>query len=220
MRNKENCPVHRWRRRKEARPSEILDSALSLFCHKGYAATTLDQVAKNAGVSKGTLYLYYANKEELFRSMVRELLIPLVEQFERQAGEFSGSSAELLHTMAVQWWNTVGDSPLAGIPKLMIAEASNFPELAKYFVDTVILRARDLVAKVLKRGMDRGEFEPGDPDMSARIILSALVFASIWKTSLAPFDRPYSVNDYIDQHVSITLNGLLKNKQQSIGIEK
>ena len=101
MEKTKNCPVSRWRRRKDARPSEILDAALELFCQKGYAATTLEQVAKAAGVSKGTLYLYYDNKEELFRSMVRELLVPHVEDFERQAGEFSGNSAELLRSMAL-----------------------------------------------------------------------------------------------------------------------
>jgi AcrR family transcriptional regulator len=206
-----NCPVSRWRRRKEARPSEILDAALELFCQKGYAATTLEQVARTAGISKGTLYLYYDNKEELFRSMVRELLVPHVEDFERQAGEFSGNSAELLRGMALGWWETVGGSPLAGMPKLMIAEASNFPELAKYYVDTVIVRARNLVAKILERGMERNEFKQCDPDMTARILLSSLVFTAIWKNSLGNYDSPFSVNDYINQQIDVTLNGLLKN---------
>ena len=217
MRNKEHCPVSRWRRRKEARPSEILDAALELFCKKGYSATTLEQVAKTAGISKGTLYLYYDNKEELFRSMVRELLLPHVEEFERQAGEFSGNSADLLRSMAIEWWKNVGDSSLSGMPKLMIAEAGNFPELAKFFVETVILRSRKLVAKILERGIERQEFKPCDPEMTARILLSALVFTAIWKNSLAPYDQPYSVDEYINQHIDMTLNGLLKNEQQSSG---
>jgi len=211
MEKTKNCPVSRWRRRKEARPSEILNAALDLFCHKGYAATTLEQVARAAGISKGTLYLYYDNKEELFRSMVRELLVPHVEDFERQAGEFSGDSAELLRSMALGWWKTVGGSPLAGMPKLMIAEAGNFPELAKYYVDTVIVRARNLVAGILTRGMARNEFKQCDAEMTARILLSSLVFAAIWKNSLGAYDSPYSVTDYINQQIDLTLGGLLKN---------
>ena len=143
--------------------------------------------------------------------MVRELLVPHVEDFERQAGEFSGNSAELLRGMALGWWETVGGSPLAGMPKLMIAEASNFPELAKYYVDTVIVRARNLVAKILERGMERNEFKQCDPDMTARILLSSLVFTAIWKNSLGNYDSPFSVNDYINQQIDVTLNGLLKN---------
>ena len=211
MEKTKNCPVSRWRRRKDARPSEILDAALELFCQKGYAATTLEQVAKAAGVSKGTLYLYYDNKEELFRSMVRELLVPHVEDFERQAGEFSGNSAELLRSMALGWWKTVGGSSLAGMPKLMIAEASNFPELAKFYVDTVIVRARKLVAGILALGMERNEFKQCDAEMTARILLSSLVFAAIWKNSLGAYDSPFSVSDYINQQIDLTLGGLLKN---------
>lgn len=210
MNKNKNCPVSRWRRRKEARPSEILDAALDLFAEKGYTATTLDQVAQAAGISKGTLYLYYDNKEELFRSMVRELVVPHVEQFERQALGFDGSSAELLRSMAHGWWETVDNSPLAGMPKLMIAEAGNFPELAKYYVDTVIVRARNLVARILQRGIERNELKRCDTEMTARILLSSLVFSAIWKSSLGPHDSQYSVSDYIDQHIDMALNGILK----------
>ena len=62
----------RWERRKEARPAELLAAALELFVEKGYAGTRLDDVAQRAGVSKGTLYLYFENKEDLFKAVVRE----------------------------------------------------------------------------------------------------------------------------------------------------
>jgi len=200
----------RWRRRKEARPSEILDAALSLFVEKGYTATRLEEVARAAGISKGTLYLYYDNKEELFRSMVRELLIPHVEQFEKQAAEFQGSAADLLKAMARTWWQNIGNSPLAGMPKLMIAEAANFPELARFYVEAVIGRGRKLVAGILQRGIDRGEFRKVDTDLAARLLLSSLVFAAIWDSSLAPFDTPYSNIDYIELQIDMALNGILK----------
>ena len=203
------CPACRWRRRKEARPSEILDAALKLFTEHGYNATTLDQVAKAAGISKGTLYLYYGSKEELFRCMVRELLVPQVERFEQQASGFDGSAAELLRAMAHGWWNEVGDTPLAGMPKLMVSEASNFPELARFYVEQIIERGRKLVAGILQQGIDRGEFKPCDTDMAARLLLAPLVFAAIWKNSLAPHDAPYSVKDYINLQIDLTLNGLI-----------
>ncbi len=209
--NKEDvCPIYRWRRRKEARPSEILNAALNLFVKRGYSATTLNQIAKAAGISKGTLYLYYDNKEELFRSMVRELLIPHVEQFEKFALGFDGSAADLLRAMAHGWWNAVGDTHIAGMPKLMIAEAGNFPELAKFYVDEVISRGRKIVSDILQRGIDQKEFRQCDTDLAARALLAPLIFAAIWKNSLASHDTPYSVTDYIDQNLDMALNGLLK----------
>lgn len=208
MAKKSNCPACRWRRRKEARPSEILDSALKLFTEHGYSATTLDQVASAAGISKGTLYLYYDSKEELFRSMVRELLVPQVERFEQQASGFEGSASELLRAMAHGWWKAVGDTPLAGMPKLMVAEASNFPELARFYVEQVIERGRKLVARILQQGIDSKELKPCDTDLAARLLLAPLVFAAIYKNSLALHDTPYSMQDYINLQIDLALNGL------------
>jgi len=204
-----DCPVRRWRRRKEARPSEILEAALELFVERGYNATRLEQIAHAAGVSKGTLYLYYSSKEDLFRSMVREVLVPHVERFEQQALNHQGSAKDLLRTMAFGWWQSVGGTQLAGIPKLMIAEANNFPELARYYVEQIIERARKLVGNIVQRGIDQKEFRKCDTDLAARALLAPLVFAAIWKNSLQQFDRPYSIEEYIELQLDLTLNGLI-----------
>ena len=76
-------PIPRWSRRKDARPAELTRAALELFVERGYAATRLEDVAKRAGVSKGTLYLYFDSKEELFKAVVREGLVPALERGER-----------------------------------------------------------------------------------------------------------------------------------------
>lgn len=204
-----DCAVRRWRRRKEARPSEILEAALKLFVERGYNATRLEQIADAAGISKGTLYLYYSSKEDLFRSMVREVLLPHVERFEKQALDHQGSARDLLRAMAFGWWQSVGGTELAGIPKLMIAEANNFPELARYYVEQIIERARKLVGNIVQRGIDQNEFRKCNTDLAARTLLAPLVFAAIWKNSLQQFDRPYSIEEYIELHLDLTLNGLI-----------
>ena len=94
--------------------------------------------------------------------------------------------------------------------ELIFSENMYQAELAKYYVDTVSVRARNLVMKILKRGMERDEFKKCDPEMTARILLSSLVFAAIWKNSLGNYDSQYSVSEYINQHIDLTLNGLLK----------
>ena len=93
------CPFDtkpRWERRKEARPQELLEAAIDLFVERGYAATRLEDVARRAGVSKGTLYLYYENKEELFKAVVRSSIVPAIGEAEVSVAEFDGHSADLL----------------------------------------------------------------------------------------------------------------------------
>ena len=140
-----NKDSSKWQRRKADRPAEIIEAALSLFVEKGFIATRLDQVAKQAGVSKGTVYLYFDSKEALFRAVVQQSIVPVIEQAEKIAAEFKGSQRELLSEMVQGWWQAVGKTRLAGIPKLVISEAANFPEIAEFYLQNVVDRARQII---------------------------------------------------------------------------
>ena len=119
-------------RRPQARPQELLDAALQLFVEKGYSATRSEQVAARAGVSKGTLYLYFQSKEELFKAVVRSNISALIAEGQAVADSFDGSSAQLLRLLMQTWWQRVGDTRAGGICKIVITEARNFPELARF----------------------------------------------------------------------------------------
>lgn len=203
----DNC---RWRRRKEARPGEILEAALDLFAEKGFAATKLTEVAKRAGVSKGTVYLYYESKEALFQALVKEMVLPHIEQSEYTVDEYEGATADLMSGMVQFWLDNVIHTKVCGIPKLVIAEAKNFPEIAKFYIDNVVARGTALIERILQRGIDRKEFDIKDIHHSARAVLAPMIFAAIWEQSLAPFDKqPYDVDKYMKAHLDIILNGLL-----------
>ncbi len=153
----------RWERRKDARPQELLAAALDLFVDKGYAATRLDDVAARAGVSKGTLYLYFTNKEELFKAVVRENLLPALGEAEAAIEECDGPSAELFRGIMLGWWERIGDTKLSGICKLMIAESGNFPELARFYHEEVISRGNKMIISLLRarhraRRVPRGRY--------------------------------------------------------------
>ena len=209
MHSKQSKNCCKWRRRKEARPAEIIEAALDLFVANGFMATKLDEVAKMAGVSKGTVYLYFDSKETLFREVVKQVIIPEVEKAEQRAKEFSGSMRELLEILILNWWEVVGKTRLAGIPKLMISEAGNFPELAEFYLDNVVGRARKLIAKGIQKGIDTGEFKACDPTVTTRLLIAPLVFAVIWDKSLAPYDKEqYDVDEYIKQHINVFFTGL------------
>jgi len=200
----------RWQRRKAERPGEIIDAALELFVAKGFMATRLDEVAKLAGVSKGTVYLYFDNKEALFKAVVETLVVPEIERTEQQIQAFDGSASELISQLVKQWWESVGESQLCGLPKLIIAEAGNFPELASFYVEHVIGRVRRVIARLISRGIAEGEFTACDPAYAARLLLAPMVFAAIYQHSLLAYDsEPFEVSAYLDNHLNIFLHGLV-----------
>jgi AcrR family transcriptional regulator len=168
----------------EERPGHILDAALDAFVENGFTATRLEDVAERAGISKGTLYLYFDSKEALLTALVRENIVPFIERTERRVDEFQGSSRDLLIEILREWWEGMLDSRAGGLPKLVLAEASNFPAVARIYFDEVVQRVRRLFAKALRRGIERGEFRAVDVDYAVRVIMAPVVMGVIWKHSL------------------------------------
>lgn len=200
----------RWERRKDARPQELLAAALDLFVDKGYAATRLDDVAARAGVSKGTLYLYFTNKEELFKAVVREHLLPALGEAEAAIEDCDGASADLFRGIMLGWWERIGNTQLSGICKLMIAESGNFPELGRFYHDEVISRGNKMIISLLQRGIARGEFRQVDSQQLSRVLAAPILMLMIWKHSFcACQDTPISVPDYLASYIDLCLHGLL-----------
>jgi AcrR family transcriptional regulator len=176
----------RWERRKDSRPSELLEAALEIFVERGYAAARLEDVAAKAGVSKGTLYLYYANKEELFKAVVRRSIAPLIAETREVIEQSTDDSAALLSRFLDIWWTRYGGTRLAGITKLVIGEAGNFPEMARFYNGEVVSGNHELITMILKRGVARREFREIDVDAVAHHVMAPLVLKSIWANSIEP----------------------------------
>lgn len=199
----------RWRRRKESRPGEIAEAALELFVERGYAATKLEDVASRAGVSKGTLYLYFRDKEDLFRAVVDRMVIPTVERGEAIAGRFEGSSADLFRALLLDWWDSIRGTHRSGMTKLMVSEAHHFPRAAEAFLKGVVLRRRRLLTRVLERGIARGEFRPVDLALAVRLAVAPILLASIWEHSFRSRSREaVDTRELIRLHADIFLAGI------------
>ena len=199
-------------RRKEARPQELLDAALALFVEKGFAATRSEEVAQRAGVSKGTLYLYFPSKEELFKAVVRQTLASLIAEGLELAEQFEGSSSELLATLMQTWWERFGSTPAAGIHKVVLAEVRNFPELAQFYSDEVIVPADRLFSGCIQRGIDRGEFRPLPVHEAAHALMSPMIFMALCQFSLGacPIHGAVDVDPVgvLHTHLELVLRGL------------
>ena len=204
-----DAPAPRWQRRKDARPSEILAAALETFAEHGYAATKLEDVARRAGVTKGTLYIYFENKEALFKAVVRENVVPILATAEQLAGNREADPEQLLRRLVTDWWEAMGPSGLGGLPKLVMSEATNFPELAQFWYDEVVRRGRQTFAQVLRRGIEQGVFRDVDVDLAVRMILAPVLMAAIWKHSFFACEKEaFPVEDFLANSVDIFLRGV------------
>ena len=170
-------------RLKDIRPQQLLDAALSLFVEKGFAATRSEEVATLAGVSKGTLYLYYPSKEELFKAVVRQNMSQPIGEGGAIATGFDGNTSDLLILLFDSWWDRVADSQAGGLHKIVLAEVRNFPEMAQFYTDEVILPAHRLFQSVVQRGIDRGEFRAVNTSAVAHAILAPMIFLMLHKHS-------------------------------------
>lgn len=200
-------------RRKDARPSELLDAALDLFVEKGFAATKVEAVAARAGVSKGTLFLYFPSKEELFQAVVHDNLASRLADWNAEYEAMDGSAADMLRHALHAWWTRVGATKLTGLTKLVMSEAQNFPELAASYHAKVVRPAQALIRRIIQRGIDRGEFRTLDTDYAVYSVTSTILYLVMHKHSLdvvVPEPERLVPERYIASQLDIILHGLLR----------
>jgi len=198
-------------RRKEARPGELLDAALDLFVEKGFSATRVDEVAARAGVSKGTLFLYFPSKVDLFKAVVRENIAHLFPTWNEELNAFEGTSAEMLRYAMASWWARIGNTRASGITKLVMSEAQNFPEIADFYQQEVIKPGNALIRKIIERGIQSGEFRPLALDHAVYTVFAPMIFLMMWKNSMGACAASADINDpeqFIQMQVDVLLYGM------------
>jgi AcrR family transcriptional regulator len=198
-------------RRKEARPQELLDAALELFGEKGFAATRTDEVAERAGVSKGTLYLYYPSKEELLKAVISQRLSVEIAAVAAFVDQYEGSTATLLTEVLTAWWQNVFNSPTSAIFKIVITEVRNFPELGEFYTREFAEPGKQLVGRMLERGIARGEFRAVDVPSTVMSLILPMVMLCLHKHSLgacAPLEPAVDPMAFIQHHADLVLRGL------------
>ncbi len=198
-------------RRKEARPSEILDAALDVFAEKGFAAARLDEIAARAGVSKGTLYLYFASKEELLKAVVQTDIVGMIAEGRAMIEQFEGPTDALLEAFMQRWWELQGETKSSAIMKIITSEAQNFPEVARFYASEVIEPAHAMLESLLRRGVARGDFAPIEHYADVvHAMVSGVMFLMNWKHSLAPCvgDEHIEPRRFIQTFARLLIDGL------------
>ena len=197
------------RRRKAERPGEILEAAFTEFSRNGYAVTTLDQIAERAGVTKGTIYVYFESKEHLFISMVREFTKAAYEVVQGLYETHEGSTADLLRAQfGFIYQHIVEDRRRREVVRMLIAEAPRFPGLADRYHEEILRPCLDMLKAAIQRGIDRGEIRKSSIVESPQVVIAPIALVDLW---MMMFDdrQPLDLKVYFDAHLDLVLNGLL-----------
>jgi AcrR family transcriptional regulator len=205
----------RWQRRAEDRPREICAAALEVFAEKGFAAAKLDEIARRAGVSKGTLYLYFQDKEQMFRAVVRDAVVPNMEAMTAAIRNVDAPFAQVIRAMLSGFASTAQRLPIGRVAKMVIGESTNFPELARVWHDEVASKALGAIATFVEKAQQRGEARPGDPRLFAVSIMGPLITGVLWQATLLPAGgAPMDLEALAKQHADAVLDGLLMEPPQ------
>lgn len=196
-------------RQKEARPSEILEAAFAEFVEKGFTATRIDDVAARAGISKGTVYLYFPSKEDLFREVILHYVRPQIDERVALLKDYDGSAAELLSRHLRSIYAGIGKPGASDLVRLMMAEGPRFPELRRVFFDEMVARSDSLLRAIIDYGVTRGEFRDDGARAFPQIISGPATVSAIWKAHFEDFS-PLDLDALCEAHIALALGGLLR----------
>lgn len=168
----------RWRRTPEERPRQILEAGLAVFGEQGLKGARLDDIAERAGISKGTIYLYFASKDDLFREVVRDTFASLVEV--AAAVPETDDPAADLRVFCATYWDFLRSARFETVHRLVMAELHDFPELVREYGSEVRDPMKQIVRSTLDRGVSSGHFSAADNQVRARMLLALLWQHGIW----------------------------------------
>lgn len=205
----------KWKRRKEARPSEIVSAALEVFAEKGFAAARIEDIARIAGISKGALYLYFPTKQDLFRAVVQDAVAPSVTNLQADAIAAKVDMASLLRMILPRFAEIVVTTKLAAVVKMVVGESRNFPELARVWHDNVIQPAIGTLSGLIEVGQKQGAIRPGDPRIHAFSIMGPMLMGVLWRETFTPIGgAEIDLPAVARQHIETVLGGLLTGEDQ------
>lgn len=170
----------RYRRRKEDRPQEITEAAFAAFAEKGYAATRVEEVAKRAGVSKGLLYLYFKTKEELFKAVVRSVVMPRVDALVNEVDSSQLTAEQFIRGPVLEFMKRLPGSPISVVIRLMISEAPKHPDLVDFYWENVVSRGMGALQQLLERGVQSGEFRRTAVNDLPQLLVAPVMMSVVW----------------------------------------
>jgi AcrR family transcriptional regulator len=179
---------------KDQRRTTLLHAALNEFFNKGFTAARMEDIAKHAGLSKGTLYLYFSNKEALFKALIEEVAIPTIgNTSQRVLASKNGNQA--LQFLMQSIAQVIRETPLPKLVKVIIADGKAFPELVQFYREQVLNRVFTLLETLISRSVKSKEWQCTDIPMTARLIVAPIIFSVVWRMVFEHADNQQSKLD-------------------------
>lgn len=201
----------RFQRRKDERPAEITEAAFETFAEKGYANTRVEEVAQRAGVSKGLLYLYFRTKEELFKAVVRSVVLPRVDALFAKTADPALSPTEFIRGPVREFMQMIPGSPAAVVIRLMLTEGFRHPDLVTFYWDNVASRGLDALRGLIERGIEQGEFRDTRLKDFPQLVMAPAVMAVLFKLLFTR--QPLDTDAMVDTHIDILLEHLQRDPE-------
>lgn len=202
--------IPKRQRRAQDRPREICAAALDVFAEKGFAAARLDEIAQRAGVSKGTLYLYFKDKADLFRAVVRDTVAPNIDLVRTMIEGADLPFPDVIRMFLPRFAALTSQARVGAVAKMVVGESRNFPELAKVWHDEVVSKALGLIGGLIERGQAKGEVRAGDPRLLTFTLMGPMVMGLLWRETLQPAGgAPLDLEALAVQHAETVLDGML-----------
>ncbi len=193
---------------KPGREDDLLEAALEAFFRHGYAATRMEDVAARAGVSKGAIYLYFANKPALFQAVVRRFLAPTVDRLEALAADATTTAPEQLERQIDLLYTEIVTTRLARVLRLIVAEGDRFPDLVAFYFERIVARMVTALARTVEHGIATGAFRADSAVRAQPQLLAApALMAALWRL-LFEAQQPLEVEAYRRAHLAFCLDAL------------
>jgi AcrR family transcriptional regulator len=203
-----DTPTTQRRPDRAEREAAILDAAFAEFSARGYAATRLEDIARRAGVAKGLPHFYFDRKEDLFRAVLRRVLVPTWADLVEGSGVAEGRTRDLLRaTLAKMYQRLAANEQAREVMRLLIAEGSRFPELIELYYTEVLARKIAIWRQIVERGIERGEFRNGALRDNPHVIHGPVFMAAIWQLLFGE-RHGLDLNSWIESHLDLVLHGL------------
>lgn len=193
--------------RRSKRQDAILAAALEEFSAKGFAQARLDDVARRAGVAKGTIYLYVESKEDLFRAVARRSVVPLVADLTERIERFEGPTEDLLRTIMAVFRQGLANPDVRAVVYLVLSEAGRFPDIAEFYYREVVARGIAAVRRVIARGVERGDLRPNAVTDFPQLFIAPLLVGTVWQELFDRFE-PIDLDGLFDAHIDTLLHGI------------
>lgn len=194
-------------RSKRRRREDIVDAALAVFDRDGFERARIDDVAKEAGVAKGTVYLYFGNKEALLEGVIRAVVKPAVDAVERAAESEEGTATERLTAQIGVMGERLGSGPMKTILQLMISEGPRHEQLRYFYFKEIVEPGMRAISKCLAQGEASGEFRPGAGFVSPQVFAGVPLMSAVWRILFDDLS-PLNVDQLLQDHLRTMLSGL------------